>query len=951
MRELVLFHTIIYSKAMPPNMRIHNGMTFGNLNVCHLRNKIDDVNVLIKNHPSKVHLFGINETRLDSNIDDSLININNYTFVRKDAEQKQYHTGLVIYIHDSIRNFVRRRVDLETDKVEAIWLELYQKKSTSAYVCALYRNPACTSEWIDDFMAMMDKVPVNSDIILMGDFNINLFNQQNTWLSVISMLGLSQLIQNYTRVKTQTLIDHIYTNNVAKVVNPTIIRTCISDHYAIFGTYRFKLPKQRKNGHDYIQYRSFKHFNETLFLHDIASMPYYNIYNTNDPDKALDLLHMMLLVPINKHAPLRTKRVKNQDLPPWITSEVIFAMHLRDTFKNKKDDVNYKKMKNLVSNMVDKAKEAYFDKLIEEKEDTKTIWRAINTFTKKTTKKDCSSTSISPDVFNQHFLSVSERILLPEQIKAAENFVCSEKLVEFCKDRETNDTFKVPLLTVFEVGKLVSSLGSKKATGPENIPVFFLKLTLPYIVEPLTYIYNLCIKSNTFPTSLKLAKVIPLPKANDKSKPDNFRPISLLPLLSKPLERHFHKHLYMYLQERSLLHINQSGFRPVHSCHTALISLCDSWLQSINKAQVVGTLFLDFRKAFDLVNHSILLQKLSLYLPHSPSINFIKSFLENRCQFVKINKTTSSKGIIKTGVPQGSVLGPLLFLLYINDLPLNLKEGLTNTLFADDASIHTASKDIDEINTNLQDGLDEVNIWCSKNCMSIHPDKTKAMIITTRQKHQRAPLKLSLSLGEKNIQQVNEHKVLGLIIDSDLSWHSHLNSLTKRLSINTYLLSRLKKYASSIALKLFFEAYINSFVNYVSTIWDNVSGEYMKRLNAVRRRAVKLLINDQNMSTDDKFRELKILPLDKQLTFNKAVIAHKIYHNKAPPYLSQLFRKATDRYGSIRLTLPSVRIDIFKSSLAYSGSVLWNKNIPNKLKGVSSTPSFKKHFRHYLHVN
>ena len=235
--------------------------------------------------------------------------------------------------------------------------------------------------------------------------------------------------------------------------------------------------------------------------------------------------------------------------------------------------------------------------------------------------------------------------------------------------------------------------------------------------------------------------------------------------------------------------------------------------------------------------------------------------------------------------------------------------------------------------------------------MSIHPDKTKAMIITTRQKHQRAPLKLSLSLGEKNIEQVNEHKVLGLIIDSDLSWHSHLNSLTKRLSINTYLLSRLKKYASSIALKLFFEAYINSFVNYVSTIWDNVSGEYMKRLNAVRRRAVKLLINDQNMSTDDKFRELKILPLDKQLTFNKAVIAHKIYHNKAPPYLSQLFRKATDRHVSIRLTLPSVRIDIFKSSLAYSGSVLWNKNIPNKLKGVSSTPSFKKHFRHYLHVN
>ena len=935
---------------MSPSAQSNNGITFGNLNVCHLRNKINDVNVLLKDYPGKVHLFGINETRLDSNIDDSLIHINNYSFVRKDAELRQYHTGLVIYIHDSIRNFVRRRVDLESDRVEAIWLELYQKKSASAYVCALYRNPAYTSEWMDDFIAMMDKIPINSDIILMGDFNINLLIHQNTWLSVISMLGLSQLIKEYTRVKTQTLIDHIYTNNVEKVINPTILRSCISDHYAVFGTYCSKLPKQAKNGHDYIQYRSFKNFNETLFLHDIASMPLYNIYDTNDPDKALDLLHMMLLVTIDKHAPLRTKRVKHPDLPPWITSELVFAMHLRDIFKDKKDSENYKRVKNLVSNMVDKAKKAYFEKMIEDKKDTKTIWRAINTFTKKTAKKDCSSSSISPDDFNQHFLSISERILSPEQIEAAESFTCSEKLIDFCKAREKNEAFKVPLLTVYEVGKLIGNLGNKKSMGPENIPVFFLQLTLPYIVEPLTYIYNLCIKSNTFPSSLKLAKIIPLPKVDDKSKPDNFRPISLLPLLSKPLERHFHKHLYMYLQERSLLHINQSGFRPAHSCHTSLINLCDSWLQAVNKAQVVGTLYLDFRKAFDLVNHSILLQKLSLYLPNSPSIDFIKSFLENRHQFVKVNKITSSKGIIKTGVPQGSVLGPLLFLLYINDLPLHLKKELISSLFADDSSIHSASKSIDELNSDLQDGLDEVNNWCTKNCMSIHPEKTKSMVVTTRQKHQRAPLLLNLSLDDKKIQQVSEHKVLGLIIDSDLSWHSHLNNLIKRLSVNTYLLSRLKKFASNKALKLFFEAHINSYVNYASTIWDNVSGEYMKRLNAVRRRAVKLLINDQNMSTDNKFKSLNILPLSQQLTFNKAIMAHKIYHNKAPPYLSPLFRKATDRYGSTRLTLPPVRIDIFKGSLAYSGSVLWNKTIPNHLKSVASTPSFKKQFRSYLQL-
>jgi len=221
------------------------------------------------------------------------------------------------------------------------------------------------------------------------------------------------------------------------------------------------------------------------------------------------------------------------------------------------------------------------------------------------------------------------------------------------------------------------------------------------------------------------------------------------------------------------------------------------------------------------------------------------------------------------------------------------------------------------------------------------------MGITTRQKHQRAPLLLSLSLGTNTIQQVNEHKVLGLTLDSELNWHSHLNSLAIRLSRNVYLLSRLKKYATKDALKLFFEAHINSFVNYVSTLWDNCSGEYMKRINSIHRRAIKLLLPNANTSTDDKFKILKILPLEKQLFFNKAVITHKIYYDKAPPYLFPLLKKAPLRYGSTKLILPLPRIDLFKGSFSYSGSAIWNM-LPNHLKLITSTPTFKKQLRNYL---
>ena len=930
-------------------MKSLTGLRVGNLNACHLRNKIDDVTVLINSHPDKVHVFGVSESRLNADIDDSLIHINNYTTVRKDAESNIGHTGLVVYIHDSIRHLIRRRSDFETDSVEAIWLEFCQKKTASAYICSLYRNPACTSEWMNDFMTMMDKIPENADVILLGDFNFDLFNKQDSWLTVTSMLGLSQLITTSTRVtsKTQTLIDHIYTNNVVKVINPSIVQSSLSDHYAIFCTYHAKLPKQPKKDHDYVQYRSFKNFNETLFLHDIACTPFSIIYETIDPDKALDLLHMLLSVAIDRHAPMRTKRVKHSDLPPWITAELIFTMNLRDTYKKNKDDENYKMTKNQVSGMVDKAKEAYFEKLIQDKKDTATLWRAINTLTNKSRKKNSTSTSVSPEEFNEHFLSVSQRILSPEQIKAGEHFVCSDNLVQFCKERGNNSEFKIPLLSVHEVGKLVNSLGNKKSMGPENIPAFFLQLTLPYIVEPLTYIYNLCIENNTFPAAMKVAKVIPLPKSNDKSNPDNFRPISLLPLLSKPLERHIQKHLYNYLNGNSLLHLNQSGFRPKHSCQTALISLCDSWLSFINRSQVIGSLFLDFRKAFDLVNHSILLQKLSLYLPSSSSVKFVQSFLENRSQFVKLNRKETSKQVVRMGVPQGSVLGPLLFLIYINDLPLHLSSELTSNLFADDASMHSASDNILDVNIHLQEGLDNVNNWCLKNCMSIHPNKTKSMVITTRQKHQRAPLLLSLSLGNNTIQQVSEHKVLGLTLDSELNWHSHLNSLSKRLSRNVYLLSRLRKYATKESLKLYFDAHINSFINYASTLWDNCSGEYMKRINSIHRRAIKLLLPNPNLSTDDKFKELQILPLDKQLLLNKAVITHKIYNNEAPPYLMPLLKKAPERYGSTKLVLPLPRIDLFKASLSYSGSAIWNM-LPNQLKLITSTVKFKKQLRIYL---
>ena len=558
---------------------------------------------------------------------------------------------------------------------------------------------------------------------------------------------------------------------------------------------------------------------------------------------------------------------------------------------------------------------------------------------------NCKSSAIpshlDADTFNEHFLSVAKKLSSTE----TEPYACPDILEEFCKERTAGtQRFTIPQLAVHEVGKLISMMANKKSSGPDDVSPRILKISLPYTVTSLTHIYNLCIEQNTFPAAWKMGKVIPLPKTTDHSDVNNYRPISLLSVLSKPLERHVHKHLLSYLETRQLIHPSQSGFRPGHSCHTALTRMTETWLSAINNSQINGVVFLDLKKAFDLVNHDILLKKLVCYLGGVENTLFFKSYLERRQQKVLLNGFYSAEGHVQCGVPQGSVLGPLLFCTFINDLPMQIHNthNLSIELFADDSTLHTADSSITGVNSRLQGGVAEVNQWCHTNRMVLNPSKTEAMVITTRQKHQLTPLLLNLSVNKTPIKQVQEHKLLGVTIDSKLSWDSHIDSTCKALSRNLFLLSKLKHYLDADARKLYYTAHIRSRIDYASTLWDGASENILKRMNSLHRRSAKLILQDPLLTTDEKMEKLEILPLNFHLHYNKCIIMFKIQNNLLPKQLCDSFTPSVSRYMNHRMSfiVPKARIDMYKRSLCFSGSTLWN-SLPLSVKCAPSLAVFK----------
>lgn len=921
------------------------GLRIGFLNINSVLNKIDQLSSIIFNSGQQFHVFCCAESRLSEKIKNNDISIPGYEPVRLDPLLPK-QTGLILYISHSIT--YKRLFTYEKYNVESMWIEICLKRSKSLYVGFIYRNPAELINWIDDFNDMMEAVSfTGNEIVMFGDFNMDLLKPNQKWTQTFQNLNLSQIINQPTREtsSTSTLIDHIYVTNTKHIIEICSPHTGCSDHFPVCISWLKKGTRIPKFGHKFVTYRSFAKFDKDAFLLDLAYSDISNVYQINDVNEAFQFWQNTFIDIYNKHAPFITKRVKHTPKPPWLTKDIDKAIQIRDAFLKAKKFELFKKQRNVVTSMIRSAKKKYFRNIVSKgHNNSKSIWKAINILTKRNIDKMSSSmTDVSVTDLNSHFANISNSIIKTDKSHLNDLHL----LKDFCRNKNILADAIIPSVTIFDVYYQLTHLKQTNTCGLDNIDGKILKLCAPIITDTLTYLYNICIDKSHFPEILKQAKIIPLYKSGDKTNPSNYRPISILPVLSKPLEKHIYKHLMLHILKNNLLHPHQSGFRENHSCHTALTNLVEEWLLNINNNKFTGVLFIDFAKAFDLIDHDLLLQKLAVYKLSEHALSLVKSFLSDRQHKVHIHNDQSQFLTQTYGVPQGSVLGPLLFSLYINDLPLFIHNGLCE-LFADDTSIHSCNSDLKQLHTSLQDNVYQLIKWAELNHMTLNNQKTKYMIITTRQKRQNITSSIPhIYIDNIAIQEVTTHKVLGVTIDNNLSWSPHIKSLCKHISQKLFQLSKIKNFLDIKARKQYYHAFISSSINYASTLFDLCSENVLKPLGRLHKRSLKVVLSKSASLAYKDYLTLKLLPLSFKLQHNKAILMFKIMNGYAPYPLISRFPKKQSRYTD-NIIVKKPRLDLFKSSLAYSGSMLWN-SLPRDIKNRTSISAFKSAYKSFLY--
>ena len=824
----------------------------------------------------------------------------------------------------------------------------------------IYRAPdGCITSFIEQFEILLNSLKYkDKPLIICGDFNINFLDNNSIvskFRSLIHSYNMAETINTLTRItlNSQTCLDQIIVDSDKFPFKTENVNMGISDHNATFIYVTLGKIKIRNNKINFKRTYSEGNIEYCKFM--LQKENWADITSKPEVQRKTTEFNNLITQYFNIGFPIKKTLLKfgnNHKQKSWLTKGIITSCKRKrklykmcQTINNANLKLYYNKYTNILRKVITEAKfNSNRDFIMRAENKGKAMWEVVKKETGKITGMENNEIKICQpngaiitnpldiaETFNQYFANITKNATTHLPYNTQPNIKLAEN---------KNSMFLTPV-TMQEILNIISKLKNSRSSGIDDIPDFLIKKCATLITTPLVDICNSSLTEGKFPDNLKVAKVKPIFKKGEKHSIENYRPISLLSGFSKILEKVMYNRVIPFLESNKTLSTSQFGFRKGKGISHALCAFIDSVLNARDdKKQTIG-LFLDLSKAFDMVNHQILIKKLNKYGLRGLAESWFASYLSNRKQIVIIDSTKSSVTNIEHGVPQGSILGPILFLLYINDLPLNTSHAEV-ILFADDTNMIFESINKNDLQIKISDTSSKLEEWLVHNKLKLNANKTVYMNFNQPKPGLQDPIQIKLN--NTLIKEVECTKFLGIWVDSKLTWESHIHHLTQKLSSLCYAFRILSKISPMELLKSIYYGYVHSVISYGIVVWGSTSKS--TQIFKFQKRILKI-IKQVPIRTESKqvFKELSILPLPCMYILETVSFIHQNINS---------FKTNCDYHEHNTRAARNIHINYHRltrslNSVSHQGFKLYNK-LPKEIK-ILDQRKFKNKVKHVLLSN
>ena len=879
---------------------------------------------------------------------------------------KERGGGISIFVREGIDFTHRQDLDLTLQFIECCFIET-TFNNKKYLIAGMYRTPNTNINlFLEKFNEIIEPLKSSHEIIILGDFNINLLkedNDKNMFEYCLQSNYLMPTILGATRVATkkrqngqivtsETLIDNILIKANMKHISG-LIETHISDHFPIY-TSLPEITISAPNTPTVIQYRLVDDYTKRKFKNAL-NHTHFNTRPTADAKEVFSEFIETFTALYDKSFPIKSKTLTYKDIrSPWVTDTLLLKIDNRDKLskaadKNRISRDVFANYRNKLTTELRKAKAKYFaNEFKKNSNNLKKTWSIINDVLKpKTTNNTVNLTDeqgnnvkeqIIPIKFVDYFTSIAENLTnqLPNSNSNPEDFLTNR----------ISNTFVYLPTTEKEVSDVINDL-KDNGTGIHKISNSVLKYVNNELSPILTKIINICVNQGYFPTELKKGCISPIFKSGKKNLVSNYRPVCSLSPISKIIEKVVYNKMINFIDKYGILTKEQYGFRKNMGTDTALANYVDTVIKNLNNNKYTVSIFMDLSKAFDVLNHNILKRKLEHYGFRNNFLKFIMNFIKDREYFVSVNGHTSHSRTVNIGVPQGSTLGPLFFLLYINDM-VNCAE-LIFSLFADDSTATHSDFNLKDLLDKLKLEFAKVLEWLKTNKLIINLQKTYLMVFTNKER----PETISLNINGSIIQERTESKFLGVILDNKLTWHAHIKHISSKISKSVAILRMLRDTFPKHILKTLYLTLVYPYFNYCNLIWGSAYNSTLNPLVILQKKCIRIICNAEFLAhTDPLFKSTKLLKLKQLHELNCAIFIYKCFHSTAYANFkimmitsSQIHQYNTRNRDDIRSL--HHRLHLGANSFFNKGIKIWN-NLPNEIKHANSILYFKSKMKNRL---